>query len=529
MDLIERRDEVIRVRFAPSPTGHLHVGGARTALYNFLFARKNGGAFVLRIEDTDAARSTRESYEGILRGMRWLGLEWDEGPDIGGDYGPYVQSARGVLYHSEADRLLREGNAYRCFCTAGELAAMKLEQEDKKLPPKYGGRCRNLTPEETDERLARHIPNVIRFKMPLEGEIRFRDIIRGDFTFANAELDDFVLLKSDGRPTYNFAVVVDDGRMKISHVIRGDDHISNTPRQVHLYQTLGYPLPKFAHLPMILGHDKTRLSKRHGATSVDSYREKYYMPEAMVNYLALLGWSYDGKRELFSNKALIEAFSLKKVSSNPAVFDLAKMEWINAEHFKMLPLAEKVELVYGVLEKEGLFPPAFEVDLSRPVDLKLVPGKEPLRGEILGSEKQVYAKEIPRLALIVEALGNRLKLLKDVPDLMGYFYRDDFERDEAAVRNHLMAKEASSRLSALAGEYEKLQYFDRSSVEETLRALADRLGLESGELIHPCRVALTGKTVSPDIFWVIVLLGKSKTVERLAAAVALGAKGIPRE
>jgi glutamyl-tRNA synthetase len=365
--------------------------------------------------------------------------------------------------------------------------------------------------------------------MPLEGEIRFRDIIRGDFTFANAELDDFVLIKSDGRPTYNFAVVVDDGRMKISHVIRGDDHISNTPRQVHLYQTLGYPLPKFAHLPMILGHDKTRLSKRHGATSVDSYREKYYMPEAMVNYLALLGWSYDGKRELFSNKALIEAFSLKKVSSNPAVFDLSKMEWINAEHFKMLPLAEKVELVYGVLEKEGLFPPAFEVDLSRPVDLKLVPGKEPLRGEILGSEKQVYAKEIPRLALIVEALGNRLKLLKDVPDLMGYFYRDDFERDEVAVRNHLMAKEASSRLSALAGEYEKLQYFDRSSVEETLRALADRLGLESGELIHPCRVALTGKTVSPDIFWVIVLLGKSKTVERLAAAVALGAKGIPRE
>jgi nondiscriminating glutamyl-tRNA synthetase len=528
MNLLEKREETVRVRFAPSPTGHLHVGGARTALYNFLFARKNNGSFVLRIEDTDAARSTRESYDGILRGMRWLGLEWDEGPDVGGDYGPYVQSARSVLYHSQTDVLLAKGAAYRCFCTAEELEAMRVEQEQRRLPPKYGGACRNLSAAEVDERLSRGLPYVVRFKMPSDGEVRFRDVIRGDFVFSNAELDDFVLIKSDGRPTYNFAVVVDDGHMKISHVIRGDDHISNTPRQVHLYHALGYELPKFAHLPMILGHDKTRLSKRHGATSIDSYRQKYYLPEAMVNYLALLGWSYDGKRELFSFKALIEAFSLKKVSANPAVFDLAKMEWINAEHFKKLPLAEKVELVYDVLEKEGLFPPSFEVDLSRPVDLKLVPGREPLRAEMLGSEHRTYAKEIPRLALIIDALGNRLKLLKDIPDLLGYFYRYDFKRDEAAVRNHLMTKEASSRLSALAAEYEKLQYFDRASVEETLRSLADRLGLESGELIHPCRVALTGKTVSPDIFWVIVLLGKSKTVERLTAAAALGARNALR-
>jgi glutamyl-tRNA synthetase len=529
MDLIEKRDEVVRVRFAPSPTGHLHVGGARTALYNFLYARKSGGVFVLRIEDTDAARSTRESYEGILRGLRWLGLEWDEGPDVGGEYGPYMQSARGVLYHSEADRLVREGKAYRCFCTSEELDAARVEQEAKKLPPKYPGACRSLAPEEIDEKLARAFPFVVRYRMPLEGDVRFRDVIRGDFSFANAELDDFVLIKSDGRPTYNYAVVVDDAHMKISHVIRGDDHISNTPRQVHLYSALGYRLPKFAHLPMILGHDKTRLSKRHGATSIDSYRDSYYLSEAMVNYLALLGWAFDGKRELFTFKALIDAFSLKKVSSNPAVFDLTKMEWINAEHFKMLPLARKVELVYEVLEKEGLFPPAFEVDLSRPVDLKIVAGKEPLRPETLAEGKGAFAKEIPRLALIVNALGNRLKLLKDVPDLMGYFYRDDYVRDEDAVRIHLVAKEASPRLSALADAYETLQYFDRTSVEETLRALADRLGLESGELIHPCRVALTGKTVSPDIFWVVVLLGKSKTVERLRAAASLGVKGAPRE
>jgi nondiscriminating glutamyl-tRNA synthetase len=528
MNLIEKQDDTVRVRFAPSPTGHLHVGGARTALYNYLYARRNQGVFVLRIEDTDAARSTRESYEGILRGLRWLGLEWDEGPDAGGDYGPYVQSARGVLYHSEADRLLRDGKVYRCFCTSEELDAARSEQEAKKLPPKYTGTCRDLNPSEIDEKLARGLPFVVRFRMPLEGDVRFRDVVRGDFSFANTDLDDFVLLKSDGRPTYNYAVVVDDSHMKISHVIRGDDHISNTPRQVHLFSALGYRTPKFAHLPMILGHDKTRLSKRHGATSVDSYREQHYLSEAMVNYLALLGWSFDGKRELFTLKALIEAFSLKKVSSNPAVFDLAKMEWINAEHFKTLPPATKVELVYGVLEEEGLLPPSFEVDLSRPVDLKLVPGKEPVRAEAPDAGKRAYTKEIPRLALIIEALGNRLKLLKDVPDLMGYFYRDDYARDEAAVHNHLMTKEAGGRLSALADEYEKVRYFDRASVEETLRALADRLTIEAGELIHPSRVALTGKTVSPDIFWVVVLLGKAKTIERLRSASALGAKGIPQ-
>ncbi len=325
--------DTVRVRFAPSPTGHLHVGGARTALYNYLYARKRGGVFILRIEDTDAARSTRESYDGILRGLRWLGLEWDEGPDVGGDYGPYIQSARSVLYHSESKRLLDEGKAYYCFCTPEDLEEMKLEAQEKKLPPKYDGRCRLLDREEIDRRLAEGVPSVIRFKMPSDGEIRFRDIVRDEFTFSNSELDDFVLIKSDNNPTYNFAVVVDDAHMKISHVIRGDDHISNTPRQVHLYLALGYRIPKFAHLPMILGDDRTRLSKRHGATSIDYYRENHYIPDAIVNYLALLGWSLDGKRELFTKNALIEHFSLKKVSKNPAMFDTDKMEWVNAEHF----------------------------------------------------------------------------------------------------------------------------------------------------------------------------------------------------
>ena len=513
--------ERIRVRFAPSPTGHLHVGGARTALYNYLYARRMGGVFVLRIEDTDAERSTQESYEGILRGLGWLGLDWDEGPDVGGEYGPYIQSARSVLYHSEAQRLLDEGAAYRCFCTSEELEAMKVEAREKKDYLRYDGRCRRLEGNEVEERLGRGMPFVIRFKMPPDGEVRFRDVVRGDFVVQNTELDDFVLVKSDGRPTYNFAVVVDDSKMKITHVIRGDDHISNTPRQVHLYRALGYPVPKFAHLPMILGGDRTRLSKRHGATSIDFYSEKRYLPDAMVNYLALLGWSFDDKRELFTRKALVEKFSLKRVSRNPAVFDIDKMEWINAEHFKKLSLVNKTDLVYGVLESEGLMPPAFEVDLSRPVDLKLIPGKEPVNEDTPQSEERLNSKEFQRLALIVKVLGNRLKLLKDAPGMIGYYYTDDYARDEDAVRTHLARREVQERLGTLADEYEGLNYFDRESVEEKMRSLADRLGIEAGELIHPCRVALTGQKVSPDIFWVIVLLGKAKTVERLRAATRL--------
>ncbi len=477
---------------------------------------------MLRIEDTDAQRSTRESYEGILRGMRWLGLNWDEGPDVGGEFGPYLQSARGVLYHSEANRLVAEGKAYLCFCTPEDLEAMKIEALDRKSWVKYDGRCRNLSPDDVQQRLDRHVPHVIRFKMPDEGEVRFRDIVRGDFNFANAELDDFVLIKSDGKPTYNFAVVVDDSRMHISHVIRGDDHISNTPRQVHLYHAFAYWLPKFAHLPMILGSDRTRLSKRHGATSIDFYREKHYLPEAMVNYLALLGWSLDDKRELFSMKALIGKFSLKRVSHNPAMFDSDKMEWVNAEHFKNLDLSAKTRLVYGILEEEGFLPPDFEVDLSRPVDLKLVPGTEPVNNGQNQAAAAIDDREFRRLAMILRTLGNRLKLLREVSEKLGYFYSDDYKRDENALRSHLERREVPERLGRLADEYEKLRYFERSRVEEVLRGLSDEMGIEAGELIHPCRVALTGMNVSPDIFWVIVLLGKAKTVERLRAAASLG-------
>jgi glutamyl-tRNA synthetase len=509
---------MIRVRFAPSPTGHLHVGGARTALYNWLYARKTGGAFVLRIEDTDARRSTRESYEGILRGLRWLGLYWDEGPDEGGDFGPYVQSARGVFYHTDAARLIEEGNAYHCFCTPERIEGLKLEQREKKLPIRYDGHCRGLTVEEADEKIRAGERHVLRFAMPGEGEVRFKDVVRGDFKIANSELDDFVLIKSDGRPTYNFAVVVDDARMKISHVIRGDDHISNTPRQVHIYLALGYRPPKFAHLPMILGADRTRLSKRHGAVSIDWYADQHYLSDAMVNYLALLGWSFDDRQELFTRKALVDKFTLKKVSKNPAVFDNDKMEYINAEHFKKLSPAQKVMQVYHILKEEEMIPGDFHVDLEKPVDLKVIPGTEPLIGGSERGESGDDAGELGRLYLIIAALGNRLKLLKDAPSQIGYFYKDDYNVDDNAVKTHLMRREVSDRLGKLADSLEALSYFDREKVEETLRVLADEMEIEAGELIHPSRVALTGGTVSPDIFQVIVLLGKAKTIERLRKA-----------
>jgi glutamyl-tRNA synthetase len=514
IDILNKNSN-IRVRFAPSPTGHLHVGGARTALYNYLYARMTGGSFILRIEDTDAERSTEESYRGIIRGLKWLGLDWDEGPQVDGDYGPYLQSGRTVLYRNEVQKLLDSGDAYFCFCTPKRLEELKLELKEKSLPPKYDGRCRELAPGTIKEKIDNGDPHVIRFRMPLEGDVFFRDVVRGEFSFENRTLDDFVLIKSDGKPTYNFAVVVDDSHMKISHVIRGDDHLSNTPRQVHLYKSLNYKLPRFAHLPMILGDDKTRLSKRHGATSVDYYRDRYYLPDGFINYLALLGWSYDSKRELFSRKALIKNFSLKRVSKNPAVFDNDKMEWINSEHLKKMPLLRKTEMVRDVLKKEGLIPAEFSVDIDRPVELEVVPDKESPGNNSSVEEPRAMNPEFKRLAMIINVQGNRLKLLKDVPDLIGYFYTDDYRVDEDAVRIHLLRSEVPSRLHKLADRYESLKYFDRESVEKSLRDLAFELE------IHPCRVALTGKRVSPDIFWVVVLLGKAKTVERLRVAAQL--------
>ena len=485
----------IRVRFAPSPTGHLHIGGARTALYNWLYARKMGGVFVLRIEDTDAARSTEESYEAIIDAMEWLGLDWDEGPVKGGPYGPYVQSARQVLYHTDAKSLVESGMAYRCFCTPEELEEMRSDAPDKHEAARYDRRCTRLPADEVESRLASGVPHVIRFRIP-DGETKFGDVIRGLISFNNADLDDFVIVKSDGKPTYNFAAVVDDARMRISHVIRGDDHLSNTPKQVLLYKALGYPLPKFAHLPMILGSDRTRLSKRHGAASVQEFRRLGYLSDSLVNYLALLGWAYDDRTEFFSREDLIKKFSLKKVSKNPAGFDPAKLDHIDGEHFKRLDSMKRVSMVRDKLAEAGVLPADF-----RPAEWGSGDGDE-----------------VTRLAFILKEMGNRLKNIKDVPDKLAYFYKDEYPVDDDAEAKHLSNGKNRGYLMSLADRLEALDPFDRTTIEEAARMLAGELGIKAGDLIHPCRTALTGQGVSPDIFSVIHLLGREKSVERLRAA-----------
>lgn len=508
-------DQQIRVRFAPSPTGYLHVGGARTALYNWLYARKNGGVFVLRIEDTDAARSTEESYRAIVDAMEWLGLDWDEGPGKGGPFGPYLQSARQVLYHTEARRLIDKGAAYRCFCTTEELEEIRSEALEQKTSTRYDGRCRRLPEDEVGRRLQKKLPHVIRFRVP-EGETRFHDVVRGPIVFQNAEIDDFVLMRSDGKPTYNFAATVDDAKMRISHVIRGDDHISNTPKQVLLCKALEYPLPKFAHLPMILGSDRTRLSKRHGAASVQEFRRMGYLSDSLVNYLALLGWAYDDKAEFFTREGLVKRFSLAKVSKNPAAFDPDKLDHIDGEHFKRLDAMKRVALVYARLREDGVLPPDY-----RPREW--VPARAPAAGSAgqaapEGAENGFYREEAPRLAFILQVMGTRVRNVKDAPGKLAYFYKDAYPVDGEAAATHLGSSGARSRVAALADRLEAVDPFERSEIERATRALAEELGVGAADLIHPCRVAVTGQGVSPDIFSVIHLVGREKTVERLRAA-----------
>ena len=477
----------VRVRFAPSPTGFLHVGGARTALYNYLFARGHKGTFVLRIEDTDAARSTPESLAAILDSMRWLGLEWDEGPEVGGSRGPYVQSERRDHYRQAADALVDAGRGYACFCTADELEARRAAQNAAGEAPRYDGRCRSLTAEARARHIADGKPEALRFAMPGPGETAWDDVVRERVSFRNELLDDFVMLRSDGLPTYNFACVVDDHAMEITHVIRGDDHISNTPRQILLYQALGWTPPRFAHVPMILGGDGTRLSKRHGATSVAAYRELGYLPETLVNFLALLGWSYDGQRELFTLAELEELFRLERVGSNPAVFNTEKLEWMNGQHLKRLPEDERVARVRAFLEARG---------------------------------HRLEARGPEWLAALVRAIGDRLKTLEDAESYGRFALQDELEVDPAAWSEFLEKPEVAAKLRSLAARVAAQPSFDLEPLERETRAQATELGIKAGELIGLMRVALTGRKVSPGIFEVMWLLGRERSLERLERAAA---------
>jgi glutamyl-tRNA synthetase len=525
---------VPRLRFAPSPTGYLHVGGARTALFNWLYARRTGGVFVLRIEDTDVERSSADMVTGILDGMRWIGLDWDEGPEVGGDHGPYFQSQRLARYRELAEQLVREGHGYYCYCGSetrgasafagdapaagfGETAAVDDEAAEGDSPRgetwTYGRRCSRLTAEEIAEREAAKLPRAIRFKVP-PGETTFHDLVHGDITFDNAHIEDFVALRSDGHPTYHLSVVADDIDMAISHVVRGDDHISNTPKQVLLYRAFGKPLPAFAHVPLILGPDKRRLSKRHGATSVTEYSRQGYLPEAMMNFLALLGWSPGNDREMFTREELIAAFSLEGIASSNAVFNPEKLEWFSAQHIARMPAGELVNRIEPLLRDAGLWPPTWT---SASLE-ECSPGA-PFDSPATGTLAQDKSAQGSWLARLVELLRPRAKRLTDFVEKGRPFLVQDVAYDPEAVKKHLSSPEALAHLAAVCDTCAAVGEFTAASIEPAIRALAESRGVKAGVLIHPTRVAVVGRAESPGIFEVLELLGPDRTLARMTRAL----------
>lgn len=481
----------VRVRFAPSPTGYLHVGSSRTALFNYLFAKHHNGVFVLRIEDTDLARSTEASTQAILDGMKYLELFWDEGPEVGGDYGPYFQSQRLDLYREYADKLLEAGRAYQCFCTPEELDQIRKEAVEQGRDPKYDGRCFHLSDAERQQFIEQGRKPVLRFKAEYEGTTVVEDLIRGKVTFDNNQLDDFVIVKSDGMPTYNFAVVVDDALMRISHVIRGEDHLSNTPKQIQLYEALGFPVPKFAHIPMILGPDKTLLSKRHGATSVTQFRDEGYLPDAMVNYLALLGWSYDDSQTIFKRDDLIRKFALEKVSKNPAVFDITKLQWMNGVYIRDLSLDEFYQIALPLFQSWGYI------------------------------SEEVTSEEESRLKAVLAILQERVKLLSELKEASYYFFEDELRYNEKALNKVLFKEGAAEVLNALLPELLNVKDYTQENLEPLFRKVQEQFDCKLAAVIQPVRVAVTGTNVSPGIYEVLALLGRAKTCERIKDALAL--------
>lgn len=465
--------ENIRVRFAPSPTGHLHIGGARTALFNHLFARHGGGTFILRIEDTDRSRSTQEHIVSIIEAMKWLGLHWDEGP--------FRQTERFEIYRRHAQRLIGEGKAYHCYCTSEELERMRERASSLKLPPKYDGRCRALK-EPVPGRASS-----VRFKMPERGSVVVEDMVKGKVVFENAQLDDLIIIRSDGTPTYNFVVVADDVEMGITHVIRGDDHLNNTPKQIHIYGALGYGIPRFAHLPMILGSDKTRLSKRHGATSVMAYKETGYLPDALVNYLVRLGWSH-GDKEVFTRDELIELFDFESVGKSAAVFNPEKLLWLNAEYIKNTPPDELARLVRPFLSSESIAEEEAEIDRKW-------------------------------LSKAVETQRERAKTLVELANSLRYYLTEDYECDARAKERFLTGKSLPG-LKGLREGISSLAEFSPPQTERLLRETAERLGMKLGALAQPLRVALTGRAESPGIFEVMDVLGREKVLRRMDRAIS---------
>jgi nondiscriminating glutamyl-tRNA synthetase len=481
----------LRVRFAPSPTGPFHIGGARSALFNWLLARKEGGKFILRVEDTDLERSSRQWEENIKAALRWLGMDWDEGIDVGGPHGPYRQTERLELYRQYTDKLLATGHAYHCYCSEEELEADRQAQMAKGETPRYAGRCRNLSEDDKARLAAEGRKPTVRFRVPENQEIAFHDLVRGPISFESNGVGDFVIVKSDGIPVYNYAVVLDDALMEVTHVIRAEEHLSNTPRQIVIYKALGFPLPEFGHISLILGKDRTKMSKRHGATSVDQYRQLGYLPEAIVNFLALLGWAPEGEQEIFSQDELIAQFSLDRVAKNPAVFDVDKLNWLNAHYLRALSAAALTDLALPHLEAAGF--------VTQP----------------LAAESRAWLEEV------VAVVREHVSYAAQVAEHVGVFFNDDvaFESDEA--RDILRDADIPQVMAAFAERLGSLESLEDAAVQAVLKSIVKDLKLNGKKVYMPIRVAISGQVHGPDLLRTIVLLGKERVLARIAKSMTL--------
>ncbi len=483
-------EKKLKVRFAPSPTGPFHIGGARSALFNWLVARHADGTFLVRIEDTDLKRSTKESEENIKDSLKWLGMNWDEGIDVGGPHGPYRQTERLDLYKKEVQRLLDEGKAYYCYCSAEELEKSRKAQLDAGKTPIYDEHCRHLTEEEKAKYEAEGRKPVVRLKVRKDGVFAFDDMVRGHVEFQAAGVGDFIIMKSDGIPVYNFAVVIDDAFMEVTHVIRAEEHLSNTPRQLAIYEALGYKPPKFGHISLILGEDHKKMSKRHGATSVTEYRSMGYLPEAVVNYLALLGWTPKGEQEIFTEEELIKQFSMKRVSSNDAVFDINKLNWINFQYMKKLDADQLYDLIVPFLVKAGY------VDAA------------------VNEEKKDWLKKV------IWFMKDHIYFAGQAADELKFFFEDMPKITDENVLAVMKEETSGKLLKAFIEDLKALETFDQAEIKKCFNACMKAQGIKGKAAYEPTRIALTGVTQGPGMFEMMELFGREKTMDRLEAALA---------
>lgn len=480
----------VRVRIAPSPSGFLHIGTAKTALFNWLFARKHGGTFLLRLEDTDVSRTEEQYVQGMLEGFRWLGIDWDEGPEFGdeparGDYGPYRQSLRTKLYLDAAQKLLDEGKAYKCYCSKEELDQMRAQAQAEKRPPRYPGVCRCLTPDEVTAKGG--APYVIRFKVPTEGMTEIEDLVQGTVRTANSEFDDFIIVKADGSPMFHLAVVVDDITMKVTHVIRGDDHLTNATRHVLLFQALGAELPKFAHLPMVVDEQGKKYSKRlHGANVLD-WRDDGYLPEALINYVALLGWTpEEPNRELFTREELIDAYTIDRMGQSPAKFDLKKVQWLNGQHIRRMSVESLRDRLIPILERAGF---------------------------------DTTPKSSEWLTHMTAICQEKIATLNDIVAYTDFFFVEPISYDEKAVKKQWQKEDGVQTLQAIRATMAGVDPWEHDTIKAAFEHLVAESGKGLGQFVHPTRLALTGKSVGPGLFELAELLGKDTCLNRIGRAL----------